>query len=95
MIDQMGINVSKDIYQAVRKATSHLVKATLNDDSTNPQGGTANASAGLPGMNEEMKTVLNSKADKNDIENLTQLKANKVDTELSFKWIDLVHKQLK
>ena len=42
-----------------------------------------------------MKFLLNRKADKTDFENLSQIKANKVDTELSFKWIDLIHKQLK
>lgn len=58
MIDQMGINVSKDIYVAVRKATSHLVKASMNDEN-NPQGtGASGGGGGGSLMSEEMKTVL-------------------------------------
>lgn len=35
-------------------------------------------------MGEEIKIILSNKADKSDIDNLTQLKGNKCDTELSF-----------
>jgi hypothetical protein len=46
-------------------------------------------------MSEEMKMIMGRKADKNEIEGLIALKANKCDAELAFKWLDLVHKQLK
>lgn len=85
MIDVMGRNVSKDIYSAVRRATSHLVKGD----------GAGGASLSQGGFGEEAKFLLNSKADKADVESLSLLKANKCDIELSFKWVDLVHKQLK
>ena len=39
--------------------------------------------------------MISKKAEKFELENLIALKANKCDSELSFKWIELVHKQLK
>jgi hypothetical protein len=86
-IDVMGRNVSKDIYSAVRRATSHLVKQAAEKDGPNGGG------SGI--MSEEMKMIMGRKADKNEIEGLITLKANKCDAELAFKWLDLVHKQLK
>jgi hypothetical protein len=44
---------------------------------------------------EDLKSILLTKADKYELETLSLLKANKCDTELSFKWLDLMHKQLK
>ena len=87
MIDSMGRNISKDIYNAVRKATSHLVKT----NKAGSPGGEQEATV----LSEELKFVLLGKAEKFEVENLSHIKANKCDTELCFKWIDLVHKQLK
>ena len=81
----MGGNISKDIYTAVRRATSNLVK---NNKESEGKGDSV-------AMGEEIKIILASKADRSDIDNLNHLKGNKCDTELSFQWIDLVHKQLK
>lgn len=39
--------------------------------------------------------ILGRKADKNEFDNHIALKANKCDAELAFKWLDLLHKQLK
>lgn len=46
-------------------------------------------------MTEDMKLAILSKADKTEVESLTQIKANKCDIELTFKWIELMHDQLK
>lgn len=88
MIDEMGKNISKDIYTAVRRATSHLSK--------NSEGGAGSPMAtSEKGMTEDIKAAILSKADKTDIETLTQFKANKCDMELTFKWVELMHDQLK
>ena len=87
MIDVMGRNISKDIYSAVRRATSHLTKTEGNPAAASSNG------TGI--MSEDFKVAMISKADKSEVEGLQQTKANKCDIELSFKWLELVHKQLK
>lgn len=39
--------------------------------------------------------MIHQKAERVELENLIALKSNKVETELAFKWVELVHKQLK
>ena len=63
MIDDMGRNISKDIYTAVRRATSHLSK---NSDGA----GSPMASDGFKGMTEDIKAAIISKADKTEVETL-------------------------
>ena len=87
-IDMMGKNISKDIYSAVRKATANM-KAQNNTG-----GGDNIAEFGPEGNRntDDLKSILLTKADKFELETLSLLKANKCDTELSFKWLDLMHK---
>ena len=42
----------------------------------------------------EMKTVVSVKADKHLIDTLAKEKANKVDTEMCLRWVDLLHKMV-
>lgn len=41
-----------------------------------------------------MKCVVEAKADKDIIESLVSEKANKVDTEMCMRWVDLLHKMV-
>lgn len=45
--------------------------------------------------NEGVQYMLGLKADQTEVEKLALMKANKVDTDLCLKWLDLVQKQLK
>ena len=40
----------------------------------------------------EVRTLINSKADKKDLDSLNDLKSNKFDTEQTMKGIDILHK---
>jgi len=42
----------------------------------------------------EMKSVVDVKADKVAIESIVNEKANKVDTEMCLRWVDLLHKMV-
>ena len=42
----------------------------------------------------EMKEVVAVKADKSIVETIVQEKANKVDTEMCLRWVDLLHKMV-
>ena len=46
-------------------------------------------------VTEEIKAMVNSKADHQQILNLTAQKANKIDTQLSMRWIEIINRQLK
>lgn len=43
---------------------------------------------------EQMKGVVNVKADKAQMDQIVQEKANKVDTEMCLRWVDLLHKMV-
>ena len=43
---------------------------------------------------EQMKGVVSVKADKQQLENVVNEKANKVDTEMCLRWVDLLHKMV-
>ena len=43
---------------------------------------------------EQMKSVVSVKADKLQLENVVNEKANKVDTEMCLRWVDLLHKMV-
>jgi len=43
---------------------------------------------------QHVKSVIAGKADKNVIDNLVTDKANKVDTEMCMRWVDLLHKMV-
>ena len=46
-------------------------------------------------MNDELKNLISAKADKTELTILSNLKSNKVDTELALRWINVMHKQIK
>jgi hypothetical protein len=46
-------------------------------------------------VGEDLRAAIHSKADKYELDNIQTLKANKCDTDLCFKWVDVIHKQLK
>ena len=74
----------------MRKATNHLVKNSNSQDDTSP-----GEMGSIGSMGDDMKYLINSKADRNELETVKMLKSNKCDTEISFKWIEIIHKQLK
>jgi hypothetical protein len=41
-----------------------------------------------------MMELLKSKADQDKVSHLEQMKANKADTEICLRWIDLLHKMI-
>ena len=43
---------------------------------------------------DHVKTVVSQKADKEVIDNIVTEKANKVDTEMCLRWVDLLHKMV-
>ena len=43
---------------------------------------------------QHVKSVVAAKADKDIIDNLVSEKANKVDTEMCMRWVDLLHKMV-
>ena len=87
----MGKNISKDIYSAVKRATANISKGTIPGDNI--------AEFGQDGQRrefgEDLRSIILGKADKFDMESMQTLKANKCDTDLCFKWLDIIHKQLK
>ena len=83
-IEMLGRNLSKEIFQAVRRAVNSIGKNQADHD-------------GKSGLTAEETTrlMIHQKAERVELENLIALKSNKVETELAFKWVELVHKQLK
>jgi hypothetical protein len=67
----LGRQITKDIFSAVKKATAHL-KA-----SGDGSGVTGNAT-GVIG--EDFKQIVNEKADRRELDDILQEKANKLDT---------------
>ena len=56
-INILGVNISKDIYSAVKRATSHLTGVNIS----NPQ---------MNITENELKSLIEAKADKKDLMNL-------------------------
>jgi hypothetical protein len=96
MLDDMGRNISKDIYAAVRRATSNVVKGegggVRASHQTNME--VLPAAEGVP-ASENVKHLIGLKADQTEVEKLSAIKANKVDTDLCLKWLELIQKQMK
>eukprot|EP00347_Sterkiella_histriomuscorum_P005859 403355004 len=86
MIDILGKQISKDIYTAVRRATLHLTKQV---DGQGQSGG----DSGI--LSETFQKQLQNKADRAELLQISNLKSNKQDTEISLRWIDVIHRQLK
>jgi len=80
-IDLMGRNNSKEIFQAVRRAIQSIQKTLAENE-------------GKQGISAEETTriLIHQRAERVELENLIALKSNKVETELAFKWVELVHK---
>jgi len=103
MLDDMGRNISKDIYAAVRRATSNVVKGDVRRSGQGVTSGNAATGsetvlgeAGRDGPpSEHIRHLIALKADQTELEKLTMSKANKVDTDMCLKWLELMHMQLK
>eukprot|EP00347_Sterkiella_histriomuscorum_P010846 403374700 len=94
MIDILGKNISKDIYAAVRRATLHLSKNTSMQIGGNG-GDLENQTGNYSIANEEMKSIIASKVDRQELNEIFQNKSNKKDTELCLRWIEIIHRQIK
>ena len=70
------------MYSAVRK----MFNQHSSKDDTQPLTMTA--------ITENIKHAIGTKADKQVVETLVDAKANKVDTEMCLRWVDLLHKMV-
>lgn len=73
------------MYSAVRRCFKEQTTADSADDA-NP--------ATMTKVMQEVKEVLAFKADKTTVETIVLEKANKVDTEMCLRWVDLLHKMV-
>ncbi|CDW86627.1 UNKNOWN [Stylonychia lemnae] len=89
MIDILGKNVSKDIYAAVRRATQHLSKNQTMGSSPRQNGNDE------LGFSEEARNILQNKVDRQEFSDQLKSKSNKKDTELTLRWIEIIHRQIK
>jgi hypothetical protein len=80
----MGKNISKDIYSAVKRATANISKGPGEPGNIAEFG-----AVGSFGGGEDFRSLIISKADKFELENMQIMKANKCDTDLCFKWLDV------
>ena len=48
----------------------------------------------MQAINDNIREVVGTKADRTIVETLIDAKANKVDTEMCLRWIDLLHKMM-
>lgn len=80
----MNEGIGRQIFEAVRRATLNLTKSNINAGSSinpNESGGGGSAASGGDSTNYfELKQLLQSKADKMDLDGLNNTKANKLDT---------------
>jgi hypothetical protein len=92
-IDALGQNISREIYSAVKRVTMHLNKniptGSMGAVFAGPNGNVFNPSE------VELRKAIEAKADKADLIEINNLKSNKMDTENTLRWIDLLHKQIK
>ena len=82
LIQTINENLNREINVAVKKATTQVVK------SMNPNGGN------MLDAN-EIKNMMSGKVDRDELTALYDLKSNKLDTEMTMKSVDIVHKQIK
>jgi hypothetical protein len=86
-IDILGKTITKDIFSAVKRATGHLQKGSAL---------TANTNVGeIQATTEELKALITQKADRQEVQDMSTLKANKIDTELTMRWVEQINRQLK
>ena len=81
-LDELGLKLTNDIYTAIRKATSHLKSKSDGNNAFSIS-------------EDELRKAIDSKADKQELQDLAMLKSNKKDTERIISWIELLHKFLK
>jgi len=73
--------------------TINVTQGDTIESSRLPNAGDSNiAEFGLQPANDDFRSILISKADKFEVDNLQTLKANKCDTDLCFKWLDILQK---
>ena len=72
--------IGRQIFEAVRRATLKLTKQSVGGGEG---GGVAS---------EELRVVMQSKADRSELERVGQTKANKVDVEANMKAVDILHR---
>ena len=88
LIDSLGQQITKDIFTAVKRATSHLKQNAVTAGEGAPAlGGTI--------MSEELKVIVASKADQQALLDLQATKANKIDTQLAMRWVEVINRQIK
>lgn len=95
-MDILGKQITKDIFTAVKKATSHLQKNSPYMKDGEGAAMLEQVSGGASSQQvEEIKALVKSKADQQDLASLNATKANKIDTQLAMRWVEIINRQLK
>lgn len=71
------------MYSSIRKAIGSL------------QNEKKETSGDVYEVSQAVKKMLQEKADTEKVQSLENMKANKIDTEISLRWVDLLHKMVK
>ena len=53
-----------------------------------------NANVSMKNVTDQLKEVVSSKAERDEMDTLISTKASKVDTEMCLRWVDLLHKMV-
>lgn len=93
--ERMGEKLELSYVMLNKKITSDI-KRTVNEMLKKSEGGAVGGGGGvnMDMVMEKISGLLAAKADKKEVEIQLNGKANKIDTEMSLRWVDLLHKML-
>lgn len=94
-MDILGKQITRDIFQAVKKATSHLQKNSAYMKGEGAALLEQVAGGASSQQLEEIKALVRSKAEAQEVAALQASKANKIDTQLAMRWVEVMNRQLK
>ena len=78
MVELMNQNQTKVLAAEVKKQTAHLKKSSFEEMTNNMDGM-------VGGVSEAMKTMINNKVDKIDLDEIKNTKSSKTDTEMGMR----------
>ena len=82
MVKFQAKQLQKEMYSAVRRTMNQVGQKEENQP------------VSMSTVVQHVKAVVSSKADKETIDSLVSEKANKIDTEMCLRWVDLLHKMV-
>ena len=83
-------NTVKTQAQVIQKEMNNAVRRAFNQHKAKDE----NQPVSMATVMEQMKDVVAVKADKSALQYIVDEKANKVDTEMCLRWVDLLHKMV-